>query len=182
MNMNSDQIRKIRALALHSTNANERAVAQQILERLGQPIEEETPLCTVEIRYNTRLERRLAFQVICTVMGSNVEIYRVAGKRTLVVDCSPGERQEIELLYTVYRRELNTLLDRAYIGFIHKNMIFPPDGPIRRRSELDEDDLAALALAEAMTKVTVPRGLLDAPRIDEQTQGDPSHANNQHGS
>ena len=154
--MNETQIRKIRALALHSTNEGERDNARRILERVNAPLYEETEeVVEVWLKWRTKYEKLLAKQVAYAL--SQQEAGRMRGK-TLIVKCTLPEAEQIKFLYEVYRREMNETVKRAVYAFIQVNGIFRPGSSVDR--ELTEEEEKVLALAMAMDKTPVPRALL----------------------
>lgn len=164
--MNEEQINKIRALALESTNANERDNARRILERLNQPLHDPKKSKPVrfDMTFGDKHEEKLLIQIIFSVCPS-AEVAKYNKGRKFEVECPAPEAEQIKLLWGVYKRELKALLVRSVTAFIHANRIFPPpkeeDEDDEKPSKYDRDELLALSkLANAIDPTRVPRALL----------------------
>jgi hypothetical protein len=154
--MNDEQIRKIRALALYSTNEGERDNARRILERLKAPLHEETEeMVEVHLKWRTKYEKLLAKQISYAFSEQETGRFR---KKTLIVQCTLPQAEQIKFLYEVYRREMNETMERAVHAFIQVNGIFRPGPPVDR--ELTQEEAKRMALAMAMDKTRIPRSLL----------------------
>lgn len=83
-----------------------------------------------DFAYRGDFERRLLVQVLATVCGHGVTIYRSRLARgMLAVMVTDEQCVEIEMLWTRHRKNLKSELDLFFSAYVHRQKLFPKDGP-----------------------------------------------------
>lgn len=115
--------------------------------------------------YREAAEHDLLVQVLCKVMKSpKLAIYTRKGKRVLILDMTPQQHVEAQMLLSVYRPALKRHMDAALIAFIVKNRITSgvarndDDAPTKTEPDFDEAAVRAMANATRVTPVHVQIG------------------------
>jgi len=127
---------KLKALADGTDFENEKTAA---LKKLGHLMQkhgiteadlEDDAISTYEFKCHGRQEERLLAQVLYKVFGSrDFEIYtlRRRGRKipnTIGVDCTIGQKVEIDLLFDFYKELFNREIEAFFQAFIQKHQIF----------------------------------------------------------
>ena len=145
--MNNKQIalaKKLHALA-ESGIGGEKQNAKQMLDALMvkynltmEDIEGEK-ISREEFRYKNG-ERKLLVQVIASVMGAKVQIFKERNRNLFYVECTKAEYANILASFEHYRNAYKRDLKIHFSAFIQKNEIFPTDGESVNTSELSEEE------------------------------------------
>jgi hypothetical protein len=113
-------------------------------------------------------EKRLLGQLLYRVMGDDRKAYFThrAGERTpyLCADLDPSEHAEVELMYGIYRRQLEREFERLFTAYLGKHDLFvvSPHG-VAHEMLLSQDDRAAIqAMTNALDAISI-LPVLDAP-------------------
>lgn len=169
-----EKLTKLLALA-RAGEGGERENAKTLLGRLMHKydfsladLERGTSLAPRMFEFEHDWEQRLLGQILYRVMGDDRKAYFThrAGERTpyLCADLDPSEHAEVELMYGIYRRQLEREFERLFTAFLGKHDLFvvSPHG-VPHEMLLSEDDRAAIqAMAEALDAISILPAL-DAP-------------------
>lgn len=158
-----DRIKKLQALAERGVGG-EKETAQKKLQKM---LEDNNIISLEELEedkveyflfsYNGKHEIPLLKQCVYKVLGAKADrtYYRSKGYRQkLGLYCTKAQKIEIELEFEFYKNVFYEDLTTFMIAFIQKQGIFPPDAPKSERDleDLDEQDLAIMAMAEGIKK------------------------------
>lgn len=172
------RIKKVRELATRGEHS-EKEAAEKMLKRLMKKhnITEaelsQEKLKTVFFPYHTEEERRLLSQIIYAVTGCSaygcIGTYTGRKRKKVGVDCTEGERIEIEASFEFYNAALKEEYEFFFTAFVNKNDIFPPPDKMAERDGQQKEITRAEAfklsqMMNAMDKRT--RRLM----IEENTQ------------
>ncbi len=169
--MNRDALRqkltKLLALA-RAGEAGERENARTLLDRLMlkydfslADLERGASISPCVFEFETDWEKRLLGQVLYRVMGDDRKAYFThrAGERTpyLCADLDPSERAEVELMYGIYRRQLEREFERLFAAFLGKHDLFvaSPHGVPHELLISDDDRDAIKAMADALDAISI---------------------------
>lgn len=110
-----------------------------------------------------KLERRLLAQIIATVCGAKTALF--LSRNELLAKMTPGERIEIELLWTAHRRQVKKESELFYSAYLHRHRLFPEDGE-KSDEELtpeQEEELERIAtMMMGMKRINVRKELCTA--------------------
>ena len=159
MNSKAELLSKIKKLA-EAGFYSEQTNASEILERLKKKygitdadIAEDVETI-IWIRYKTKLEQRLIWQVAYMVLG-NVSAYN-KGCRTKMVGIKASKTKciEIEEMCDFYIRAMNEDLQMFYDAFLVKNQIFPPESITTEKAtnKINPNDLRLAFMVEGLEK------------------------------
>jgi hypothetical protein len=162
--IDDSKIDKIRKLANKSPHAGERDAARHILQRWGigdiddtrDTDEREVEEC--QFAYTTKHQRKLLLQIAHMVSGGRkLTIYKKRGGRTLYIECTGSEADQIGILYRLLSPALDAHLNLACRAFIQANDIFPKTEELVRSREMTADAWRVLEMAMVTDIVPRPR-------------------------
>lgn len=172
------RIKKVQELAMRGEHS-EKEAAEKMLKRLMKKYNiteaelSQEKLKTVFFPYHTEEERRLLSQIIYAVTGCSaygcIGTYTGRKRKKVGVDCTEGERIEIEASFEFYNAALKEEYEFFFTAFVNKNDIFPPPDKMAERDGQQKEITRAEAfklsqMMNAMDKRT--RRLM----IEENTQ------------
>ena len=149
MSANPEVMRRLRKLLELATRGvgGERENAERMLaatmRKHGVTMEQlESP--TVERYYfatPTALEGKLFNQVCFKVIGTqNYSLWKREGNgRKTGVDLTHAQRLEVDLIYTMLRKQLRIEQERLYMAFIHKHRVFGTPDPDNKSDPLTHE-------------------------------------------
>lgn len=135
-NMSNTEIksRLLKLLALAERGVGgEKKNAQRFLDRelkkhgltIADLDDSESSLIECAFVFKNKNERQLLVQVLCMVMKSDRIFLRTPkGSKKILIKLTPFQKFEVDMFYSVYKRDLAKTLDNAFIAFISKNNIF----------------------------------------------------------
>lgn len=114
--------------------------------------------------YRNAMQRRLLGQVIYSVCGSSIEVFKSRSKRSsLRVEVTRLEQIEIEILYGAYKAALKVEIELLVEAFIHKNGIFASADGVQEPRQLSAKEMErmekVLRMMEGLDKVQVRKAL-----------------------
>lgn len=133
MSDKKELLKKIKALAERGIEG-EAMSAQNILDKMmkkygisEQELNEQI-INRYEFRYSKPFEKQLLSQIIYMVMGDvPIYYYTNSKKKVRLIDCTAGEKIEIETAFNFYRHYLAEGLLSYYYAFITSEELFPPE-------------------------------------------------------
>jgi len=146
--------------ALRGTK-EEQAIAKKILKSKGIEIELETEHDYIH-KYNGEYQERLLRQIIVMVCP-NCQMFKLKNRRNITgVTTTISRNNDIELMYSVYKRKLNEEIDITLRAFVQSNNIFPPsdDGKTFEDRELTDVEKKALSRAKEIDKTNIRKQLI----------------------
>ncbi len=171
-----DKLTKLLALA-RAGEGGERENAKTLLGRLMHKydfsladLERGSQRVPRLFEFENDWEKRVLGQILYRVMGDDRKAYFThrAGQRTpyLCADLDAAEHAEIELMYGIYRRQLEREFERLFTAFLGKHDLFvvSPHG-VEHEMLLSQDDRAAI---QAMTNALDAISILPALNAPEQ--------------
>lgn len=113
-------------------------------------------------KWRGETERKLLLQIIVTVCGSEVRVFRAKRGCQYVVPVTQQERVEIEVLWSAHRRQLKNEMALFFSAYLHRHELFPSDGESHdsplTQEEADRIKRMALMMS-GMADVTVRKQL-----------------------
>lgn len=147
-----DRMRKLLALA-EQGEGGEKVNAKRMLEKMMEKYEITLDDLGVETKsihywnYDSKHERQILFQTYCKVLDTDsISYYK--GDRKCGFELTPSQFVEMDLHYTILRRDLKKHIERAVSAFIQANRLFS-----NQPSEEREYTLAELEEIEAMLRM-----------------------------
>lgn len=140
------KIRLMKLLALAERGVggevpNARAALEAALSKNGLALEDlmDESRAMHEICWKSQIEKKLLVQIMATVCGAGVELFksRSAPKKVLA-KLTQREKVEIELLWTAHRRQLKKEMDLFYSAYLHRHELFPRDA--EKRGDLTPEE------------------------------------------
>lgn len=144
------RLRKLLELAQRGVEGekdNAERMLAKTMAKYGVKMEElddqQTSLCMFTITNSN--EERLLAQVLHRVLQKDDIRWRVR-RRKAWVQLTKAQHVEVGMLYSIYRRQLKTELDRLYVAFIHKHKIFSnaPRDPNEKREPMSHEEYLRL--------------------------------------
>ena len=108
-------------------------------------------------------EKRLLFQIEYKVTGKGGgSYYHDRSNKRISIMLTKIDYQEINLLYSIYRKELPGIMEKAYYAFIMANNIYPGNG--KDVKDLTEEEIKELQeimrMSLGIEPTFIPRALL----------------------
>lgn len=104
----------------------EQEIAKSIIDKMGFPIESEEIIET-EFTYRNKFEEMLIHQIYAMIINSMEVIYFTSKikPKTVWFNITKSQEMEMNLFYSIYKREIKEEMEITFNAFIQKNMIFP---------------------------------------------------------
>ena len=123
----------------------EQEIAKTIIDNLDISINDEQIIDAV-FKYKNKYEKKILMQVWAMVINKTGVSYFTNPKKknSIIFEITEVQKIEIELYYSIYRREIKEEIDLTVSAFIQKNNIFPQksiDNPDTVVSQEDKDKL-----------------------------------------
>lgn len=158
--------KKLKALAdrgVDGEQINAQKMLQSFLEKHNlteQDVLEEKVIKEV-LPYNTKWEKKLACQIIYTILGPEGKMYKHSGKHAIWTECTVPEAAQIKLFYEHYLELFRKEQAVFYTAFLSQNRLFPEDEPAQEREftqeELDHFRRARLMASSIMNTTPFKR-------------------------
>ena len=142
----------------------EKLIAESIIAKTGISIENQE-MVDVEFTYKNKIERRLIHQIRSMVTNTTQSEYRTSKSKpkTIWFDVTRAQEIEINLFYSIYRREIEEEIEITYNAFVQKNLIFP-------QSDIDNPAIPDEEQAKRNKKIWERAGTIDKTHIRKQIQ------------
>lgn len=126
----------------------EQEIAKRIIDQSGISIHEIVKKDCI-FKYKNELERRLIHQISSVVLnGEDGKCFTLKDRKKIVgFVLTESQNQEFELLFSIYKRELEKEIKFTYEAFVQKNKIFSQielDRESDYREELNPDEKVRL--------------------------------------
>ncbi len=104
----------------------EQNIAEMIIRRSGISIEDEEKE-KIEFKFSNKYEKRLLHQISGMVTNDPNVIYYTSNKKskTIWIEVTKLQKIEIDLFYSIYRREIKEEMEITFAAFIQRNNIYP---------------------------------------------------------
>lgn len=149
-----DKLQKILALAERG-EGGEKDTAQRMLEKLMIKYDitfAELGVNTKETyywNYDSKHEKQILLQLVARVTN-DLQLSYYTGDRKCGFDLTKSDYIEIDLHYSILRKDLKQLIDRLVNAFVQRNRLFANSPPMEKKREYTEKELDELEKMMAM--------------------------------
>jgi len=158
------KIKKLLALSENGIDGEKETATKflnNLLDKHGIKLEDldDLNICRHAFSYKTKMEKRLLFQIISSVIGQ-VDTYRKQGGKSIYIDSTYEDFLDIQMKFDVYGRSLNENIEMLYSAFVQKNNIFNPnDKPKEPTEEEMEEYDNSRGFRNSIDRVNVRMGI-----------------------
>ena len=119
----------------------EQEIAKHIIEKLDISVNEDEKIIDVMFRFKNYYEKKILIQIWTMVINdSSKDHFTNKRKRNNVIfEITKTQKAEIELYFSIYKRELQEEIDLTVSAFIHANGIFPQSNDDKEYEITQED-------------------------------------------